>query len=215
MDDNYKHPIDEKKVKFKRNPTAGSKKDNIIWILTITITSFVVSVILSVGSSDILKDANIFTAFFVIFIIVFVNIIFDIIGIAVTAADETPFHAMASRKMYGAKRAIRLIRNADKVSNFCNDVIGDICGIISGSAGAFIVFSTIGSRKEISIAGLVITGVITAFTVGGKAMSKTLAIRNSSFIVYKVSVIIQFITIKFYFIKKRRKNRNGRDKKIE
>ena len=30
------------------------------------------------------------------------------------------------------------IRNAGRVSSFCNDVIGDICGVISGSAAAVI-----------------------------------------------------------------------------
>lgn len=29
---------------------------------------------------------------------------------------------------------LNLKKNADKVSSFCNDVIGDICGIISGAA---------------------------------------------------------------------------------
>ncbi|MDP4114325.1 MAG: Mg2+ and Co2+ transporter CorB, partial [Bacillota bacterium] len=117
MDDGNKHPVDDKKVKFKQNTIAGSKKNNFIWILTITILSFVISLILTIASSDILKEADIFTAFLVIFLIILVNIIFDIIGTAATAADETPFHAMASRKHYGAKQSIRLIRNADKVSN--------------------------------------------------------------------------------------------------
>ena len=34
-----------------------------------------------------------------------------------------------------------LIRNAGKVSSFCNDVIGDISGVISGTASALIVFN--------------------------------------------------------------------------
>jgi len=34
-----------------------------------------------------------------VLVIVFIGIIFDIIGIAVTSADESPFHAMASRNI--------------------------------------------------------------------------------------------------------------------
>lgn len=207
MDDNYKHPVDEKKVRFKKGPVSSTRSDNIIWVLLITVVSFLISAILTVASSNVLKEAEIFTSFLVIIMIIIVNIVFDAIGTAVTAADETPFHAMASRKLYGARQSIRLIRNADKVSNLCNDVIGDICGIISGAAGAYIIFRIIGSREEITLTELAITGLITAFTVGGKALSKILAIRNCNFIVYKVSVIIQFVSGKFHFAPRKRKHK--------
>lgn len=213
MDGNYKHPVDEKKVRFRQNPVAGSKKNNttkknnIIWILTVTVVSFLISAILTIASSNILKEADIVTAFLVIFLIILVNLTFDIIGTAVTAADETPFHAMASRKLYGAKQSIKLIRNADKVSNVCNDVVGDICGIISGAAGAYIIFRIIGSREAITITELVVTGLITALTVGGKALGKTIALRNSNYIIYKVSVIIKFCIDKFSFMGKKGKTK--------
>jgi len=207
LDGNYKHPVDEKKVRFKRSTVAGSKRNNVIWILTVTAVSFIISAILTIVSSNVLEDAAIFVSFLVIFLIILINIIFDIIGTAVTAADETPFHAMASRKLYGAKQSIRLIRNADKVSNVCNDVVGDICGIISGAAGAYIIFRIIGRHESISWAELAITGMITALTVGGKAFGKTIAIRNSNYIIYKVSVIIKFVTDKFFFIIRKRKSK--------
>lgn len=207
MDGNSRHPVDEKKVRFRQNSVAGSKKKNIIWILTITFVSFFISIILTIASSDVLKEADINTAFFLIFLIILVNIIFDIIGTAVTAADETPFHAMASRKLYAAKQSIRLIRNADKVSNLCNDVVGDICGIISGAAGAYIIFRIIGNREAITITELVVTGLITALTVGGKALGKTIALRNSNYIIYKVSVVIRFTADKFAFTVKKRKTK--------
>lgn len=204
MDGNNRRPLDNRKVKFRRKIVAESKKDDVLWVLLITVISFAASVALTIISSRILKNASITIAFLVILLIILVNIIFDIIGIASTAADEAPFHAMASRKIFGAKRSIRLIRNADKVSNLCNDVIGDICGIISGAAGAYIVFRIIGSRQVVSVLELAVTGLITAFTVGGKSLGKIIAIRNSNFIVYKVSVIIQFVTEKFRIKKNKR-----------
>lgn len=200
MDDNYKHPIDEKKVKFRKGNIASvkkneaSKKGNLAWLIIIPIVSFIISVLLTIVSSDVLKEANLVTAFVVILIIICVNIIFDIIGTAVTAAEEAPFHAMASRKLYGAKQSIKLLRNADKVSNVCNDVVGDICGIISGAAGAYIVIRMIGNQEGITIVELVVTGMITALTVGGKALGKTIALSNSNYIIYKVSVVVKFIT---------------------
>jgi len=134
-----------------------------------------------------------------------VNIFFDIIGTSVTAAEEKPFHAMASRKIFGAKQAIRLIRNADKVSNVCNDVIGDICGIISGAAGAYIIIRIIGSQSNTTVAELIMTGLITALTVGGKALGKTIALRNSNYIIYKVSVIISFIKERLFIFRRKGK----------
>lgn len=213
MNDNNRHPADEKKVKFRSTAVAGSKNKNLIWALTITLVSFFISAVLTAASSDVLKEADIFTACLVILIIIFINIIFDIIGTAVTAAEEAPFHAMASRKMYGARQAIKLIRHADKVSNVCNDVVGDICGIISGAAGAYIIFRIIGEQDTVTLAELVVTGLITALTVGGKALGKNIAISNSNYIVYKVSVIIRFILDRFTFFKKKGKAKNGRKKK--
>ena len=58
------------------------------------------------------------------------------IGIAVTVATPKTFNSMATKNVRGARACINLIRKASKVSSFCNDVIGDICGILSGSAGA-------------------------------------------------------------------------------
>lgn len=169
MEDSNRRPGGGRKYRRKSPPAASLNGNNIVWILTVTFISFLISVILTAASSDVLKEAEIFTAFLVIMVIILVNIIFDTIGTAVTAAEEAPFHAMASRKVYGAKQAIRLIRNADKVSNVCNDVIGDICGIISGAAGAYIIFRLIGDSAKVSATELIVTGMITALTVGGKA----------------------------------------------
>lgn len=204
MDDNYKHPVDERKVKFKKNMT-GTKKENIRWVLIITFVSFVASAVLSAASSEILNGVKLTPALLIVLCIVLINILFDIIGTATTAADETPFHAMASRKLYGAKQAIKLIRNADKVSNLCNDVVGDICGVISGSASAIIIVLFVTEKKGLNIMELVITGAVASLTVGGKALGKIIAIGNCNYIVYKVGVVLQFV-------KGRSKSRKGKAK---
>ena len=76
------------------------------------------------------------------------SIFFDIIGIAATAAEEVPFHSMASKKQDGAKWAIILIRNADRVSSFCNDIIGDICGVLSGAVSTYIIIYLSGKERR-------------------------------------------------------------------
>ncbi|MDF2523872.1 MAG: hypothetical protein K0R31_1513 [Clostridiales bacterium] len=206
MEDHYKHPPDEKKVRFRLN-LLGSKKENKIWVIIITTISFFLSVFLSFFSTNILEQADLVIASIVVLTIILIGILFDIIGIAVTAADEAPFHAMGSRKLYGARESIKLIRNADKVSNFCNDVVGDICGIISGTASAYIVTILAGGQtvSETSVAALGITGLVASMTVGGKAIGKSIAIENSNFIIYKVGVISKFFTSRINRDKKRKK----------
>jgi hypothetical protein len=137
-----------------------------------------------------------------------------LIGTAATAADEAPFHSMASRKLYGAKQAIRLIRNADKVSNFCNDVVGDICGVISGTAAALIVYGFVGegTNAQSSIFGLSITAMVASFTVGGKSLGKAVALQNSNYIIYKVAVITHFLFGRFRFIKTKKRWNNSKNK---
>ena len=98
---------------------------------------------------------------------------------------------MASRKVKGAKIAIKLKQNADKVSSFCNDVFGDICGVISGSIGVIISSSL---SKVISInslyISLLVTAVIASITIGAKALCKSFAINKSNIILYKFSKFI-------------------------
>lgn len=202
MDDNYKHPANERKVKFRAN-VVGSKKENSKWVIFVTLLAFVLSSSLSIISSTLLEDTHIYISFLIVLVIILFGIVFDIIGIAVTAADEAPFHAMASRKLYGAKQAIKLIRNANKVSSICNDVVGDICGVISGAASGFIVIKiamTASGALE-TLASIGIAGVVASLTIGGKAIGKTVAIEKSNYIVYKVAVIIKFLIGRISYIK--------------
>ena len=113
------------------------------------------------------------------------------IGVAVQSADEAPFHSMNSRKVKGAKEASNFIKNADKFSSFCNDVIGDICGIISGTAGSIIALS-IAKKYNLDniLVTLFITGLISALTIGGKAIGKKIALKKGDKIVHTLAKIL-------------------------
>ena len=119
------------------------------------------------------------------------NTALSVTTVAVTAADPKPFHSMAAHKEKGAREAIRLLQNANQVSSVCNDVVGDICGIVSGSTAAVIVthlqrdFST--SSVLISIGA---TALISGITIGGKALGKTVAINQCTSVVYRVARIM-------------------------
>ena len=119
------------------------------WIFTIFFITVLISAVMSLISTNLLSSATLGVSFVILICIIAIGIVFDIIGVAVTAADEKPFHSMASRKVPEAgRRRLKLIRNAGRVSSFCNDVIGDICGVISGSAAA-----TIAARVLVNASG--------------------------------------------------------------
>lgn len=161
---------------------------DIRWIIRITLIAFIITILFSLGSQMILKDVNIIIGILVILLFIFIGVIFDIIGVAVQSATSTPFHAMASKKVKSAKTAKKMLKNSAKVSSFCNDVIGDICNIISGSAG--VVISSAISNKfnfDITITTLLITSLIAALTIGGKAMGKSIAVNKSEYILTKVT----------------------------
>ena len=109
----------------KSDPTAQKRerKKTIRWVVTIFLVTIMVSGTISLLSDLIMAGSSMPVAFLILFVIILVGIIFDIIGMAVTCADEKPFHSMASRKVPGAQEAIRLLRNAERVSSICNDVV--------------------------------------------------------------------------------------------
>ena len=166
-------------------------KRDIKWIIDITFIAFIITILFSFGSQEILKDIDVVFGIFIILIFIFIGVLFDIIGVAVQSSNLTPFHAMASKKVKNAKTAKKMLKNSAKVSSFCNDVIGDICNIISGSAG-IIVSNSISIRYgfNITITTLIITSLIAALTIGGKAFGKSIAVNKSEYIVSKVTKII-------------------------
>ena len=172
------------------------KKSNIDykWMITITVLSFVISFAFSLFSELTLPKAGVVLGTVLVFLFIFIGIIFDIIGVAVSTAEEKPFHSMSARKVKGAKTAVMLKKNASKVSSFCNDVIGDICGIISGSAGVTIALAISNTFKiSLMIVTLFITAIIAALTIGGKAAGKGFAMAKSNDILYVFAKIISFV----------------------
>lgn len=169
---------------------SGIEKKHILWGLFITIISFTLSILILFASTSIFKSISPPFAFLVVLGIILVGVIFDVIGMAVTAADETPFHSMASKKLKGARQSINLLRNAPRVSSFCNDVVGDICSVVSGAAGTAIVYKLFADSANISLFEVVLGALIAALTVGGKGFAKNIGINNANYIVYKVGRIV-------------------------
>lgn len=188
----YKLPSNIKKIPCNRT-TQGKKKQKVPWSLVITIISLILSITFMFVSTTLLKGVSTYIAFLIVLVIIFIGVIFDMIGVAVTAASESPFHAMASKKYMGAREAIGLIRHANRVSSFCNDVVGDICGVVSGAAGLSIIVRLFSGTSQYPLWEIVIASIIASLTVGGKAIGKTFAMHNSNDIVYKVGIALAFL----------------------
>ena len=161
------------------------------WVIQVFVLAVTLSAALSLISSTALTGAGYVVAVSVLVAFIALGIVFDMIGVAVTAADPRPFHSMASHREKGGKQAIRLLQNASRVSSVCNDVVGDICGIVSGTTAAVIVtrlqqdFST--TSVLIAIA---LTALISGLTIGGKALAKTVAINDCTRVVHRVALIM-------------------------
>ena len=175
----------EKKEKIKK------EKVDIKWIITIVIITFIISFALSFVANTIIGNLSLAFGIIITLLFILIGVLFDIIGVAVTTADEAVFHSMNSRKVKGANVAVKFKKNADKVSSFCCDVIGDICGVISGAAGTTIVaILTSKYNFNILITGLLVTAIISSLTIGGKAIGKSFAINKSDIILYEFAKFI-------------------------
>lgn len=164
------------------------KRTNAEWIVTVTLLAFIISIIMGFFGELILGNVGLIIAVIVTLIFIILGILFDVIGVATTAADIHVFNSMASKKVKGASIAVRLINNASRVSSVCCDVVGDVCGVASGSAGVTIatILITTTDHNTVIISALV-TAIISMLTIGGKALGKGYAIRQSTDIVYKTS----------------------------
>lgn len=157
-------------------------------------SAFFMAVMIGAGSQAILSGIeSVIVAFLLLIAIILSGIIFDIIGVAATAAKPAGLHARASRRIKGAKQALNLVKNAHNVSSFCNDVVGDVSATLSGAIGTAIVYRLVGEGGQAGFwASLFLTAVVSALTIGGKACSKGFAITQADDIVFEVGRVIAF-----------------------
>ncbi len=184
--ENYENKVVKKPIKNKRLV-------DIKWIVTVTLLAFFISIIFSFFSEIITSNANSIIATVIILLFIGLGIIFDMVGVSITVADIKTFNSMATKRVRGSKLAVKLIQNNEKASSFCNDVIGDICGIVSGSAGVALA-SIIAQNldADIFVPTLIITAIIAALTIGGKAIGKATAINKSTSILFKFSKFVSY-----------------------
>ena len=173
------------------------KKKNGNMIVTIFILTFILSICFSAVSNIVAASVNELFLFIILVLVIGLGIIFDMIGMAAVSASEATFHSMSSNKIKGAKESISLIKNSSSISSICQDVVGDVCGVISGSLGAVLAISlSTTTGIDNTIVSIVLSAFISTATVGGKAITKPIAMKNADNIIHMVGKIKNMLKIK-------------------
>ena len=163
------------------------------YIFAIGIISFILAIGFSLVSETITRKLdNLIVSFAILIIIILISILSDIIGTSVTVASEAPLHAKASKRVYGSQQGVILIRNADRVANICNDVVGDTTGTVAGALGialALQIYSYSQSWDQF-VFNILITGMIASMTISGKAIGKKYALNHANEVIFFVGRIM-------------------------
>ena len=169
----------------KHKNKRKKKKGRTGWIITAFLLSFFITAAISAASDKVIDLLPIAASVIVLLVVIALGVVFDIIGLAIATADIGPFNSMAANRLKTGQKAVWLINNSEKVSSLCNDIVGDIAGVVSGATGAGIaikVFSTM--ETDIAfVLTLCLTSLVAALTVGFKAIGKSAAINHSEKIV--------------------------------
>lgn len=190
MDDNSDKPVnreDDGKSRSKKK-VKKTKKSNyawLVWGISVLFLSFALTVLFSFITEIAIKDSAALICVIVLLVLLILNIGCDVLANAIMSCTPDAFFAMASNKINGSKRAVALCRNATKLSSIFADVIGDICGIVSGSAGAALaVHFAVSNQIWALVSSILVSAVIGALTVGGKAIFKHFATKFNKQIVF-------------------------------
>ncbi|MEJ6950113.1 hypothetical protein [Natronospora cellulosivora (SeqCode)] len=130
-------------------------------------------------------------AVLILLIVIFVGIISDMVGVAATVAKRETFNAKAAKKVFGASNTLFLLNHSERVASLMCDIVGDICGTVSGAIGIVIVLRIVNSwGGSQTVINLLIIAMVSALTVGGKAFFKTYGIRKADEIIFFVGRIL-------------------------
>ena len=188
--------IESKPVPAKKKERKKKLSKGYLWAIKITIITLVLSIVVSFITEITSSKSNVVVSILVLILLILVSVLFDAIGVAATSCDLAPLLSMASKKVKGASQAVKLVKNASKVSNICADVIGDMCGIISGSCSAAIVLMFAVNNPHEYLFNIIASSIVATLTVGGKAFFKTIAIKRSKEMMLLCGRIMSIFSIK-------------------
>ena len=161
-------------------------------LVTVGLGTAAISMVLNLAGKGAAEALDTAAGLVVLLAVVLVGVLFDVVGVAATAASEHGFHAMASDRVPGAAQAVWIVRHADRVANFANDMVGDAAGTLSGALAASVVAQWQAQQPGISElwATALLLAAVSGVTVGGKAALKGFAIRHAEQVVYAVGRLV-------------------------
>ncbi|MFP4660869.1 MAG: hypothetical protein ACLFPF_01640 [Halanaerobiales bacterium] len=159
--------------------------------LLIAIFTFLVAILVTLSSQTRIQYVSFTPAVIILLVIIFTGILSDMVGVAATVASPSTFNARAAKKVFGARKGLFLVKHGDRVASLMCDIVGDICGTVSGAIGIVIVLRIMNNwGGSQSILNLLMIGFISALTVGGKAYFKTFGIRKADEIIFYVGKML-------------------------
>ena len=118
-------------------------------------------------------------------------VVFDMIAVAFTTISEDKLLPYKDKKGYNM--ALSLCKNADKVASFGGDVVGDICGILSGAGGVSLVLNMHLEGDELNLlVTCLVSSIIAGVTIFCKAIMKSYSIENCDKIAIKTGSYLEF-----------------------
>lgn len=200
---------------------ANRRKKSWKHLLLVFVATFAIAGIVGGSSELLIRNTPSLVAWLFLLVIIIVHIVFDIVGISATAATEAPHHARAANRVFGAKQAVFLVRNADLVANFANDIVGDVTGTLSGAMAASIIIDVVRHYSELAVyevwLNTLMLALVTSVTVTGKAIGKSFAIHEANEIIGAVGGVLASIEkitgYSFIGRKKREEKKHGSARK--
>ena len=185
-------PTNEQPKKKEKERSDKKKKKRNLWPLKAFAITLVLSAAVNASSTLVLSDSEWWLALILTVVIMLIGVLFDVIGTSATSSDVQPFLAMASRKVKGAKLAVKLCKKSDVVSSVCCDIVGDVCGIVSGITAAAIVVDVASLENAVAnfFISVLVYAVISTLTITLKAAGKGIAVKNANQIVFGVAKIL-------------------------
>lgn len=163
------------------------------YIFLVGISSFVIAIVFTLFAEFFAsKLNNLILSFVFLLLIILINILADIVGTAVTAASHAPFNAQAAKRVAGAYQGLLLIKNADRVANIANDIVGDITTTVSGALGISIVVQIMraGQQFDQFWLNVLLTALISVLIVTGKAAGKKISLSHPDEIIFYVGLVL-------------------------
>lgn len=160
--------------------------------LSLGTLGFVIAVVIGLPSETLVAKLPPYSSIPLVLFVIALAVLFDMVGVAATAADPVPLHARSSKRGSGARQALWLIARADRVASITMDIIGDVTAAVAGAASVAIMYAL---AEPLGLPSNVLNalgiGIVTFLFIGVKGLEKGYSIRNANRIIHFAGVVLE------------------------